>query len=142
MQSELVDAADVQCMRHPIFLLVGVLNRVQTCASMTETHKLDLRGKICDLVRQCITSSVCAFDFGTDSGDSKCMYTQVQDLAASFSTECDVQAEIQEDLLVVSSMLLTSSLTGCLLLPLPCDVHSREHLQQTLRVEIEDLMSR
>lgn len=129
-------------MRHPIFLLVGVLNRVQTCASMTEAHKLDLRSKICELVRQCITSSVCAFDFGTDSVDATCMYTQVQELAASLSTECDVQTAIHADLLVVSSMMLTSSLTGCLLQPLPCDVHSREHLQQALRVEIEELMSR
>lgn len=109
---------------------------------MTETQKLDLRSKICDLVRQCLTSSVCAFDFGTQSGDVKCMYAQVQDLAACFSTECEVEAAIQEDLLVVSSMMLTSSLTGCLLLPQPCDVHSQEYLQQTLRDEIEELMSR
>ena len=129
-------------MRHPIFLLVCVLNRVQACERMTEAHKLDLRSKICDLVRQCLTSSVCAIDFGTDCGDAKCMYAQVQELAVSFSAECEVEAAIQEDLLVVSSMMLTSSLTGCLLLPQPCDVHSQEYLQQTLRAEIENLMSR
>lgn len=111
---------------------------------MTATHKLDVHSKICELVRQCITSSVCAFDFGTDStgGDVPCMYVQVQDLVGAFSDTCGVQAGIQEDLRVVSSMMLTSSLTGCLLRPLPCDVYSPAHLQQTLRVEIEELMSR
>ena len=125
-------------MRHPVFLLIGVLDTVQRCPLMQDTRKLDLRTKICDLMQQCITSTASAYDFHADT-TCPCMYTQVQELASLVSGKCAVERELKEELHTISCMLLTSSLTGCLQRPLPCDSHCEAWMQQNLRDEIAKL---
>jgi hypothetical protein len=123
-------------MRHPAFLLVGALQTLERCAQMQAAQRLDVRTKLCDVLQQCVTGSTSAYDL---QGDGTCLYTQVQDIAASEPGSCSAERELQSELQVLSSMLLTSALTGCLTLPLPGDAHPVESLQQNLRAEIERL---
>ena len=125
-------------MRHPVFLLMDVLDTVQRCTLMSDSLKLDLRTKTCGLMQQCITHSTSAYDFHADAA-CPCMYTQVRELASLVPGACAVERELHAALQVISCMLLTSSLTGCLQLPLPCDLHCEEWMQANLREEIARL---
>jgi|1048.fasta_scaffold71652_2 hypothetical protein len=127
-------------MQHPVFLFVSLLNTLQQCRHIQEERKLDLRTKICDLLHQCITCKTSAYDLQSDSS-CPCMYTQVQELASSLSAKCEEERDLQRELQVISSMLLTSSLTACLARPLPCDSYSEEWLQKNLRDQLERLTS-
>jgi hypothetical protein len=130
-------------MRHPVFSLMHALDTLQRCPRMQDTQKLDVRTKICDLMQQCITSTASAYDFQADAA-CPCMHSQVQEIAslaqcAVEREECAVERELQLELQVISSMLLTSSLTGCLQRPLPCDLLCAEWMQNDLRSEIAKL---
>jgi hypothetical protein len=130
-------------MRHPVFSLMHALDTLQRCTRMHDAQKLDVRTKICDLMQQCITSTASAYDFQADAA-CPCMYTQVQEIGslvqcADERGECAVERELQLELQEISSMLLTTSLTGCLQRPLPCDSLCAEWMQNDLRSEIVKL---
>ena len=125
-------------MRHPAFVLVHALQTLQACTQMDAAQRLDLRTKMCDVLQQCVTGTGSAYDLHADR-TCPCMHTQVQDVAASVPGHCAAERELQQELLALASMLLTSALTGCLARPLPGDSHSQEWLQQNLRSEIERL---
>jgi hypothetical protein len=125
-------------MRHPAFLLVGALQTLERCAQMEAAQRLDLRTKLCDALQQCVTGSTSAFDLHADSS-SPSLWAQVQDAASAVPGACAAERELQRELQVLGSTLLTSALSGCLARPLPGDAHSDESLQQNLRAEIERL---
>ena len=123
-------------MRHPAFLLVQALETLERCAQMEAALQLDVRTKLCDVLQQCVTGSASAYDL---QGDGASLHAQVQDVAASVPGVCAAERELQRELQVLCSVLLTSALTGCLARPLPGDSRSEESLQQNLRAEIERL---
>ncbi len=120
-----VVAVSAEGMSHPEFLLVGALQTLESCAQMETDQRLDVWTKLCDVLKQCVTGSASAYDL---QGDGTCLYTQVQDVAASVPGTCAAERELQSELQVLSSMLLTSALTGCLMRPLPGDEHPVESL--------------
>ncbi len=123
-------------MRHPAFLLVEALQTLERCAQMEAAQRLDLRTKLCDVLQQCVTGAASAYDL---QGDGASLHALVLDVAASVPGACAAERELQRELQVLGSMLLTSALTGCLARPLPGDSRSEESLQQNLRAEIERL---
>lgn len=115
---------------------MDALQTLERCAQLEEAQRLDMRTKLCEVLQQCVTGSTSAFDL---QGDDASLYTLVRDVAASVPGACPAERELQGELQMLCSMLLTSALTGCLARPLPGDALSQESMLQTLRAQIERL---